>query len=61
MYLDRRIFDSYVPEIWLHIIKSKRKVVHFMSLAIVKVGFKGSLLTFLLQSIDKIPPFQVLI
>jgi hypothetical protein len=39
MYLDRRIFDSYVQEIWLHVIKSKRKVVHFMSLATVKVGY----------------------
>jgi hypothetical protein len=38
MYLDRRFFDSYVLEIWLHIIKSKRKVVHFISLATVKVG-----------------------
>jgi hypothetical protein len=43
MYLDRRFFDSYVPEIWLHIIKSKRKVVHFMSLATVKVRFYASL------------------
>ena len=41
MYLDRRSFDSYVPEIWLHAIKSKRKVVHFMSLATVKVGSGG--------------------
>ena len=36
MYLDRRIFDSYVHEIWLPFIESKRKMVHFMSLATVK-------------------------
>jgi IS30 family transposase len=38
MYLDRRIFDSYVHEIWLPFIESKRKMVHFMSLATVKAG-----------------------
>jgi cytosine/creatinine deaminase len=34
MYLDRRIFDSYVHEIWLPFIESKRKMVHFMSNAL---------------------------
>jgi hypothetical protein len=41
MYLDRRIFDSYVHEIWLPFIESKRKMVHFMSLATVKGGHDG--------------------
>ena len=40
MYLDRRIFDSYVHEIWLPFIESKRKMVHFMSLATVKAETK---------------------
>ena len=47
MYLDRRSFDSYVPEIWLHVIKRKRKMVHFMSLATVKVGSQQELVYYI--------------